>query len=417
MIQPERKILIIGYVWPEPVTTAAGGRMLQLVRFFLEHGFRVVFASTAAESELSFDLKSLGVHKRNIRLNHSSFDAFISELKPEIVLFDRFMTEEQFGWRVARQLPDTIRILDTEDLHSLRSARQIAYKKNGPLLPEDWLQQDITKREIASIYRCDLSLIISQYEMDLLKKIVPEVNRLLLHLPMMYPPIGEIERKNWAGFAEKEDFICIGNGKHLPNIDAIHRLKKEIWPLIHKKLPLCRLWVYGAYLPENIKQMHSPKEGFHVMGHAADSGAVMAKARLNLAPLSFGAGIKGKLLEGMLVGTPSITTDIGAEGIAADKPWNGIIANNSQEFAAATVQLYGNKVEWERARENGADIINTFYDKRMLDSRLADALELLRANLKKYRTGNFIGTMLLHHTMASTKYMSKWIEAKNSSGL
>lgn len=409
----DRKVLIIGYVWPEPGTTAAGGRMLQLVRYFLERGYRVTFASTAVESEFSFDLASLGVDKRTIRLNHSSFDEFITRLNPSIVLFDRFMTEEQFGWRVAQQLPNAMRILDTEDLHSLRSARQMAHKKNIPFSGEIWMQQDITKREVASIYRSDLSLIISLYEMELLKKVFPAGNGLLLHLPLMYRPIGKEERESWSGFDQKKDFICIGNGKHLPNITAIHRLKQEIWPLIRKKLPLCKLWIYGAYLPENVKQMHDPQQGFHIMGHARDSGEVMSKARLNLVPLSFGAGIKGKLLEGMLVGTPSITTHIGAEGMCENMPWNGIIADSSQEFAEAAVELYENRVQWEAARENGAAIINAFYDKKMLELKLSDKLEELRSNLKKHRSWNFIGSMLLHHTMASTKYMSKWIEAKN----
>src|SRR5690606_3523935 len=348
----DKKVLIIGYVWPEPATTAAGIRMMQLLHFFLERGFRVTFASTAMESEFSFDLESLGIDKRSIYLNASSFDKFIEQLNPSIVLFDRFMTEEQFGWRVARQLPDAIRILDTEDLHSLRNARQIAHKKNIPFLEDDWQQLDVTKREIASMYRCDLSLIISLYEMELLKKVCPVGNGLLLHLPMMYPSIGDVQRKGWSGFHQKQDFICLGNGKHLPNVEAIHRLKNEIWPLIRKKLPQCKLRVYGAYMPENINQMHAPKEGFHIMGHARDSGEVMSKARLNFAPLSAGAGIKGKVLEGMLLGTPSITTPIGAEGISVDRPWNGIIAQSPHDFAEAAVNLYGNREQWERAREN-----------------------------------------------------------------
>src|SRR5690606_33508777 len=108
------------------------------------------------------------------------------------------------------------------------------------------------------------------------------------------------------------------------------------------------------------------------------------------------------------------TTPIGAEGICSDMPWNGIIADSSLEFAAAALELYGNRAQWETARENGAAIINTFYDKKVLESILSDKITGLRSNLKKHRARNFIGSMLLHHTMASTKYMSKWIEAKNS---
>ena len=410
----DKKLLIIGYVWPEPNTTAAGGRMLQLIHFFLRQDYHITFACTAAESAFSYDLDSLGVHKKAILLNHSSFDIFLKDLNPDIVLFDRFMIEEQFGWRVAKNAPNALRILDTEDLHSLRISRHLAYKKSIPFTELFWLDQDQTKREVASIYRCDLSLIISLHEMELLTKTVKIDKSLLLHLPMMYDAIDGKQRNNWLQFEQKKDFVCIGNGNHAPNLDAVLTLKKVIWPLIRKELPLANLFVYGAYMPESIKQLNSPKQGFYIMGHAHDADEVISKARLNLAPLNFGAGIKGKLLSGMLNGTPSITTKIGAEGICENLPWNGIIADNVETFAKAAVFLYQNKEEWSSAKENGIAIINSIYNKAVLQQRLKDRIELLAKNPELHRAGNFIGNMLLHHTMASTKFMSKWIEEKNN---
>ena len=388
--------------------------MLQLIHFFLEQDYRITFASTAAESEFSFDLDSLGVRIKTILLNHSSFDTFLRDLNPDIVLFDRFMTEEQFGWRVVENTPNALRILDTEDLHSLRIARQLAYKKSIPCTEQFWLDQDQTKREMASIYRCDLSLIISLYEMELLTKTVKMDPKLLLHLPMMYDAIDEEKQNDWLRFNQKKDFICIGNGRHAPNIDAVQTLKKDMWPLIRRKLPLANLFIYGAYLPESIKQLNSPKQGFHIKGHANDANKVISQARLNLAPLNFGAGIKGKLLSGMLNGTPSITTDIGAEGICENLSWNGIIANDVETFAKAAVLLYQNEDNWCIARQHGTDIINSFYNKAVLQIKLKDKIELLTKNLEEHRASNFIGTMLLHHSLASTKFMSKWISEKNS---
>ena len=412
--ETDKKILIIGYVWPEPNTTAAGGRMLQLIHFFLEQDYQITFASTAAESEFSFDLDSLGVRKKTILLNHSSFDVFLKDLDPGIVLFDRFMTEEQFGWRVVENAPNALRILDTEDLHSLRIARQLSFKKSIPFTEQFWLDQDQTKREMASIYRCDLSLIISLYEMELLTKTVKMDPNLLLHLPMMFDANDEERQNHWLQFDQKKDFVCIGNGKHTPNIDAIHTLKKDIWPLIRKELPLASLFVYGAYMPESIKQLNSPKQGFYIMGHSNDANKVISQARLNLAPLNYGAGIKGKLLSGMLNGTPSITTEIGAEGICENLQWNGIIANDVEAFAKAAILLYQNEDKWTVARHNGTAIINGFYNKVDLQKKLKDNIELLTKNLEEHRARNFIGAMLLHHSLASTKFMSKWIAEKNS---
>ncbi|MDX1326308.1 MAG: glycosyltransferase [Arenibacter sp.] len=409
----KKDLLIIGYVWPEPNTTAAGGRMLQLIHFFLKEGYKITFASTAAKSEYSFNLESLGIDREEIQLNDPSFETFITTLNPSIVLFDRFITEEQFGWKVAQQLPNALRILDTEDLHSLRAAREHAHKKKRAFSEEDWLEMEITKREIASIYRSDLSLIISHYEMELLEEVVKVSADILLHLPMMFQSIENQDRAQWLDFNDRSDFICLGNGKHAPNVDAIKRLKKEIWPLIRKKLPTTSLYIYGAYMPIGITQLHKPKEGFYIMGHAKDSREVVSKSRLNLAPISFGAGIKGKLLEGMRCGTPSITTSVGAEGICKDLPWSGTIANDDLSFAEAAIDLYSNKSKWDEAQENGVAIINTFYDKKLLQKRLLKSISQIELNLKNHRAQNFIGSMLCHHSMASTKYLSKWIAEKN----
>ena len=131
-------LFIIGYVWPEPVTTAAGHRMLQLIDAFQEFGYTVVFGSTATRTEYSLDLEAKGVQCVNLQLNHTSFDAFVSDLEPAVVVFDRFMVEEQFGWRVAEFAPKALRVLNTEDLHSLRKAREEVYKRGEEFSVNHW---------------------------------------------------------------------------------------------------------------------------------------------------------------------------------------------------------------------------------------------------------------------------------------
>ena len=410
---PQKYLLIIGYTWPEPTTTAAGGRMLQLIDFFRTQNFEITFASTATRSEYSADLSAFDIKTESIVLNDSSFDDFIDTLSPDIVLFDRFLTEEQFGWRVAEFAPDAIRILDTEDLHSLRQVREKLFKNNIEFTPSKWLQSDITKREIASIYRCDLSLIISTYEMDLLLNMVKMDKNLLLHLPFQLNKIENEQIAAWPSYNARKDFICIGNGKHTPNVDAIVWLKKEIWPLILKSLPTANLHIYGSYLPEQIQQMHNPKNGFYIEGWVESLEEVMGQYRINLAPLRFGAGIKGKLIGAMQCGTPSITTAIGAEGMHGELPWSGWITDAAESFTNAALALYNHASDWRQSQENGVAIINKFYDKVTLDKRLLDKIQSLRNNLSEHREGNFLGAMLMYQSMASTKYMAKWIEAKN----
>ena len=409
----EKQILIIGYTWPEPTTTAAGNRMMQLIEFFQSKNYSITFASTATKSEYSIDLSAFHIQTESIVLNDSSFDVFIKKLNPEIVLFDRFLTEEQFGWRVAEFTPKALRILDTEDLHSLRHVREQLFKSKIECTPTKWLQSDITKREIASIYRCDLSLIISTYEMELLLNEVKMDKSLLLQLPFQLDKIDNTKIATWPNLNTRKDFICIGNGKHSPNIDAIVWLKNEIWPLIRSSLPKVDLHIYGGYLPAHIRQMHNPKDGFYVEGWAENVAEVMGQSRINLAPLRFGAGIKGKLIDAMQCGTPSITTSIGAEGIHGELPWNGWITDAAESFANAAVALYNHASDWRQSQENGVAIINTFYDKTTLDKRLSDKIQNLQNGLTAHRDKNFIGTLLRHQTLNSSKYMAKWIEAKN----
>ena len=119
----EKRVLFIGLVWPEPTSSAAGFRMMQLIETFLDRSYQITFASAAAKSPYSAPLKSLSIVEQPIVLNSDSFDDFITQLQPDIVVFDRFMIEEQYGWRVAQQCPSALRVLDTEDLHLLRQAR------------------------------------------------------------------------------------------------------------------------------------------------------------------------------------------------------------------------------------------------------------------------------------------------------
>lgn len=408
----ETTVLILGFVWPEPKSSAAGTRMLQLIALFQKQGWNVVFASTASESEFMFDVAALGIEKVSVNINDSGFDVFVKALNPSMVLFDRFMTEEQFGWRIAEQCPDALRILDTEDLHCLRLARQKAFQEKKVFSYDD-LFSDTAKREIASILRCDISLIISEFEMDLLQHQFKVDCNLLHYLPFLVDAIDSETVQNWPAFEDRKDFVFIGNFLHEPNWNTVQFLKESIWPLLRKQLPEASMKIYGAYPSRKVLQLHHEKERFLVLGRAEVASEVVRNARVVLAPIRFGAGAKGKLLEAMQCGTPSVTTSTGAESMYGDLPWNGVIADNIDSVVDAAVSLYTNQDLWEEAQKNGIVIVNQRYEKSLFQTTFIDHVKMIYDNLKKHRSENFIGSLLLHHTAASTKYMSRWIEEKN----
>jgi len=406
-----KTLLIIGLVWPEPKSSAAGTRMLQLIELFQKQGFDIVFASAAQESDFSFDLKSVNVSCQKIELNSSSFDLFVKALNPEIVLFDRYVTEEQFGWRVYENCPDALRILDTEDLHCLRLARQNAVKKKVEFQLTDLLSEPNAKREIASILRCDLTLIISEFEMSVLAETFKIDSSLLHYLPLFLSPK---EDALLPKFEERNDFVFIGNFLHEPNWDAVKQLKETIWPQIRKQLPEAKMNIYGAYPSQKVLQLHNSKENFFIHGRAENAEEVILKAKILLAPLRFGAGLKGKLLEAMQVGTASVTTNIGAEGISNAEHWNGFVEDDFTEFASKAVLLYQDANIWNQSQKTGFIILETRFKKELFESLFSEKVKSVQSNLDHHRTQNFMGSLLLHHTSLSTKYMSRWIEEKNN---
>lgn len=406
-------VLIIGTVWVEPNSSAAGARMLQLIQLFLQQTWQVTFACAAQKSTNSISLKALGVKEEIIVLNSSTFDEFITGISPTIVVFDRFLTEEQFGWRVAENCPNALRILDSEDLHFLRKVRHQQYKKEEEFTIEALLASDDTKREIASILRCDLTLIISTFEMELLTNVFKIDNNLLYYLPFLLNEITSKTINNWVDFEKREHFVFIGNYHHKPNINAVITLKNHIWESIKKQLPNAELHIYGAYVNQQIKQLHNDKEGFLIKGFIKDVNEVISHSKVMLAPLNFGAGIKGKLTDAMCLGTPSITTIIGAEGMHKNLPWNGFVTNDFKEFSNKAVTLYTSKKHWLAAQKNGVEIINTVYNINKLSVPFIDTISATITSLKKHRLQNFFGSMLQLQTLQSTKFMSKWIEEKN----
>ncbi|MFS4418467.1 glycosyltransferase [Maribacter sp. 2307ULW6-5] len=408
-----KKLLVIGYHWPEPNTTAAGHRMLQLLHAFKERDFAITFASTAQRTPHSEDLaQGLGIVQRAIVLNHPSFDEFICELAPDVVLFDRFITEEQFGWRVAQQRPKALRILNTEDLHSLRKYREHAHAKGLEATERGWLGSDMAKREVASIYRCDLSLLVSTFEQELLERLWPGMANILYHLPFLLEALTDQTTGNWKKWETRQDVIFFGNGKHAPNLDAIKYLKNDIWPKLRKRLPAASLHIYGAYLPQHILEMHQPATRFLVHGWAPDLAKVLGAARVHLAPLRFGAGIKGKLTEAMRCGTPSVTSNIGTEGMHGSLPWSGGVAQDTDGFVQKATELFENKALWQRCQQGGLEILNALYNRSQLLPPFFDTLATMFDHLERHREQNVIGQLLQHHSLQSTKYLSKWIQEK-----
>ncbi|MDH5426144.1 MAG: glycosyltransferase family 4 protein, partial [Gammaproteobacteria bacterium] len=399
-----KKILVIGYVWPEPNSSAAGSHILSIMRLFKEQNWQVEFSTPAQPTEHMIDLAGEDISSKSIVLNCDSFETYIADYRPDIVMFDRFMMEEQFAWRVEKVCPYAVKILDTEDLQCLRHARHQALKAERDMTQAD-LFSDLAKREIAAILRCDISLIISGFEMQLLTETFKIDSRLLHHLPFMID-LNKCPLKT-KPFSERSHFMTIGNFRHAPNWDAVLTLQR-LWPMIRKQLPDAQCHIYGSYPPPKASALNNPKTGFLIKGWAENAFTVFESSRICLAPLRFGAGIKGKLLDAMIMQTPSITTTVGSEGMHQQEPWPGAVTASDEEFVSAAVDLYSNEQHWLTAQAHAATLLPSRYDRQLLGPALITKIIQTEENLARHRLHNFTGAMLKYHTMMSTKYMSQW---------
>jgi O-antigen biosynthesis protein len=406
------RLLVLGAVWPEPDSSAAGAHILQVLSPFLGLDWEVTYASTALESEHAVDLSALRISAAHVKVNDPGFDAWIRSLQPDAVIFDRFYLEEQFGWRVEEHCSNALRILNLEDLHSLREAREVAHRQ-GASVQKAQLKSQVARREVAAILRSDLSLIISEHEMEVLACSFEVEPDLLHYCPFMIDPPALIETQQMPSFAKRRDFVWIGNFLHAPNADGVEWLKNDIWPLIRKALPEARLRIAGAYANSQQKALHDADQGFIVDGRIDQADARFLESRVCLAPLRFGAGLKGKLIDAMRNGTPSVTTAIGAEGIAGDLPWAGAVEESAASIAKSAIRLYESETEWEDARTKGFEILRHRFDRNVHERLLVDQVFLAREQIHPRRERNFVGSILRDHHHRSTRYLSKWIEAKD----
>ncbi len=431
---------------------------MALVRAFTSWGWRVTYASTSdANNVFASELAASGVAPRQIPANRGpAFEAMLAEASPDIVVFDRFTTEEMFSFRIRELAPSALRVVDTQDLHALRRARAALHDAGASAAAilaacPDASDAD-TVRELAAIARSDLSLICSPEEHRRLVRYY-SVPAQKLALASFFVPAAASAASCAAAlpaFGERAHVAWIGNFKHGPNADAAAWLAGPVWDALRPQLPPgteCHL--YGAYPTGRATAMTDVKRGVRMLGHAP-SIDVLRRYRLLVAPLRYGAGIKGKLLDAWQNGTPVVTTPLGAEGchVASDAPWRcdyataadgapagdwaGLVdarsdgdggdddagfggawrCDDAAGIAAASAALYCDEAAWARAQAAGLRTLRALFAETPALAAVCAALERAHAARDTSRATDFTAGMLWHHTARSTEFFSRFIEVK-----
>jgi len=392
----KRKLLIIAHLWPESNTTAAGEHLLALIQSFKYAKYQVHFGCTADKTPLgdSFNEDAIKVHK--ITLNCNSFDELLLDLRPEVILFDRFISEEQFGWRVYKNLPQCCTLLNTEDLHSLRLSRS-----NGK--EEEWETTDTFKREIASFYRVDKVLIISREEINKLTALLPSIGSKLIYTPLI------VHRREIATTNNRKpwSFVFFGSGKHPGNKATLHRIL-EMWPNILKIQPESSLIIFGAYYTESLMIKAKKLKQVSFLGWVEDLDTILINYQFLLSPTPFGAGLKGKILQSINNGVICLCTSLASEGIDMESRSLFMHLNSEREYLNTIESIINNSEILEREQSIQSELLDHFSEFSN-DSWIANLT--VENNLKALE---ILKQVIRHSTINSTENLGKYLTLKTN---
>lgn len=407
------KLVLFSYVWPEPYSSAAGTRTLSILKALKDAGWKISLISPSASNPAKDLAQGLGYDCFEAQANDSGVQDLLKQIDPDYVIFDRFVLEEQFSFHVKIAIPNAMRIIDTQDLHFLRISRQQALSESKPIAQivanQFTWNQELVLRELAAIYRSDLSLIISPFEYKLLTNTF-QIPEQLLEITKLSVPREDTKPPS---FNERANFVFMGNYRHPPNHDGILWFCQKIWPKIRASLSNAEVHLYGAYAPKEISALHDNSSGIIFRGTAEDAQSTFSSYRIALAPLRFGAGIKGKIADSWAVGTPCIATSIGAEGIDNTDVWNHTIADTEEDFAHKCIEIYSDENLWLTTHNKLSDAFRNNFDCSNNASKILGDLLKLKENISSRRERNFVGQILWREQFRSTEFFSRWIELKN----
>ena len=388
-------------VWPEPRSSAAGLRTRELSEFIQRLGYELIAVAPSETTSHAAEWEKAGVQTLSCDPNSSDEAEILKTLSPQLVVYDRFYTEEKFGWRARELWPESLQIVDTIDLHCLRGARQRAHNASADVItPLDEFFGEDFLREMASIFRADVCFVVSQFEAEWLAKQGFEKERIC------YLPFSAQMEKNLKTQNEREGFCFIGNYMHAPNVDAVKWLESELWPALRQQLPNAELHLYGAYPPRAILQLQG-KNGIYSHGYVEDHRAAISRHQVMLAPLRFGAGIKGKVLEAWATGTPVLGTRLAFESMGS-----GFAEFADQTEFVEQIRHLAEPVFWKSNVDLGVKRLETKFRPEAIFATFAEFLSASKQNMPKIRR-SLTGRLLRHHGAQSLKYFSRWIEEKN----
>ena len=342
-----RQVLIIDALTPRADHDSGSLRLINLMRLLREEGAHVVFlpANRVHAGGYTETLQQLGVETWYAP-HAPRAPAWLREHGPrfDTIVVSRHYVAREFLPLLRRHAPQAKIVFDSVDLHYLREQR-------GAEVAGDRALQRTAERtrtlELAVIAQADATLVVSGAERALLARDAPHARvEVLSNLHQLSGP--------GQSFAQRRDLVFVGGFRHPPNVDAVGWFVEAIFPLVRARLPDVRFHCIGSHVPAAVAAL-AQHDGVLVHGHLADIAPYMDGARISLAPLRYGAGVKGKVNLSMAHGQPVVATTCAVEGMHLRAGVDVLVADDAQGFADAVVRLYGDEGLWNTLSGNGLD--------------------------------------------------------------
>jgi GT2 family glycosyltransferase len=358
-----------------PNSTTGAQRTWHLMLEARKRGHHVIYVGQDEPGEQShlavLRRQGVEVRKHRIGAERRLVQQLVAASTVEAAIMSFAIAENAYGYLYDQCDPRVVRVFDTVDLNFLRELRADERQLSHGGLQDTKFDRlpDAAYEEIASMLRSDVVLVVSEEEKRVL------VGQ--LHLPPekihIVSTIHSVAQAI-VPYAERKGFSFIGYGGHLPNVDAIEYMVSAIWPRIRQQLPAANLVIFGFGLPQKVQALHDPGRGIVIYGYVEDHLAALGSSRVMLAPLRFGAGVKGKIGEALGVGTPVVTTPTGAEGIDSEGTVLAV-ETRPERIADRAVEIYRNEDQWLRASRAGMELLEKRFSKTEAINRLMHGIE------------------------------------------
>jgi O-antigen biosynthesis protein len=371
------RVLVIDHKLPFFDQDAGSLRMMEMIRALSVTTHRVTFVPADLIGHAGYleNLQAIGVEVIH-RPYYDSIEEYLRQHGREfdLAIISRPSIAASHLTTVRRFAPRAKIVFDTVDLHFVREKRQAS------VTGDDSLESAAATRkhqELQLASRADLTLVVSPVEKEILETECPGIDVRIL------ATIHQVDEAGIPGFDGRHNIVFIGGFQHLPNPDAVLYFAREVFPLVRERLPDAVFQVIGPDAPPEVIAFDSAS--IQILGHVADVGPLFDRARVSVAPLRFGAGVKGKVNQSMSLGVPVVVTSVAAEGMHLVHEDNAMIADDPERFADAVVRLWTSRELWERVSWNGRQNIKTHFSREAAARSIADLLEW--AGLASCRVG------------------------------